>query len=73
MLNIKNFDFFAFDFDGTLVDSHPVYLEKDKLYIKHFYSQDISRNFLEQLGPYPFSPYFSKATCPSRTGKIYAE
>ncbi len=48
MLNIKDFDFFAFDFDGTLVDSHPIYLEKDKLYINHFYNQDISRNFLEQ-------------------------
>jgi len=49
MLNINLYDIFAFDFDGTLVDSHLAYQEKDKLYVQHFYNKNVSKDFLEHL------------------------
>lgn len=49
MIDLNLFDFFAFDFDGTLVDSHPVYKDKDRLYVEHFYHKDISGTVLEKI------------------------
>lgn len=49
MIDLFSYDFFAFDLDGTLVNSHHVYKEKDRLYVKYFYNKNVSEFFLEQF------------------------
>lgn len=66
MLNVNLYDIFAFDFDGTLVDSHAAYQQKDKLYVQHFYNKEVPKDFLEHQEqhyrmllsqPYPIEYY----------------
>ena len=48
-IQLKKYKVIVFDWDGTLVDSHGMYLEWDKLYLKTFYGADEPIEYFQDL------------------------
>ncbi len=49
MLDINKYNFFVFDLDGTLIDSHGFYDIMDSVYVQHLYNKTVSVKFLADL------------------------
>jgi beta-phosphoglucomutase-like phosphatase (HAD superfamily) len=48
-MKLDSYDIFAFDFDGTLVDSHGAYRDMDRIFIQQVYGAKMTKDFFCEL------------------------